>query len=190
MKRITSRIKCAYAKQLSYAGRLQIINHILFSIHSFWGTIFILPQNMLKEVYQKCKDFLWGGSEEKRKVSLVAWDTICRPKKSGGLNIKACNEYNKASVGKLLWQVIEKKDTLCVKWVHGVYMKKDTNIWNHKPQQDNNWYRRKLNFLKEEMKDWHQHNRFTLSVGGEYSISNSYIAIIGVHGILETAILL
>nr|XP_009603288.1 uncharacterized protein LOC104098298 [Nicotiana tomentosiformis] len=127
MERITSRIRCGYAKQFSYAGRLQIINSIIFSIHSFWGLIFILPYSILKEVDQKCRDFLWGGSEEQRKVSLIAWDKICRPKKCGDLNIKACKEWNKAYVGKLRWQVIEKKDTLWVKWVYreGLYEEGD-----------------------------------------------------------------
>ncbi|XP_075093712.1 uncharacterized protein LOC142173026 [Nicotiana tabacum] len=94
---------------------------------SFWGLIFILPYNILKEVDQKCRDFLWGGFEEQRKVSLIAWDKICRPKKCGDLNIKAYKEWNKAYVGKLRWQVIEKKDTLWVKWVYreGLYEEGD-----------------------------------------------------------------
>lgn len=33
--KITSKISSAYSKQLSYTGRLQIINVVLFSIHSF-----------------------------------------------------------------------------------------------------------------------------------------------------------
>lgn len=43
IEKITSRIKNGYAKQLSYAGRLQIITALLFSIHNFWGPVFILP---------------------------------------------------------------------------------------------------------------------------------------------------
>ncbi|KAH0646254.1 hypothetical protein KY290_011724 [Solanum tuberosum] len=35
--KITQRIKVTYSKQLSYAGILQVINAVLFSIHSFWG---------------------------------------------------------------------------------------------------------------------------------------------------------
>ncbi|KAH0777369.1 hypothetical protein KY290_008780 [Solanum tuberosum] len=49
--KITHRIKVTYSKQLSYAGRLQVINAVLFSIHSFWGAVFILPQSILKKRY-------------------------------------------------------------------------------------------------------------------------------------------
>nr|XP_018625785.1 uncharacterized protein LOC108944873 [Nicotiana tomentosiformis] len=45
--KITSRITTVYSKKLSCAGRLQIIVAVLFSIHNFWGSAFILPQSIL-----------------------------------------------------------------------------------------------------------------------------------------------
>lgn len=37
IEKITYRVKFSYSKQLSYAGRLQIVNAVLFTIHCFWG---------------------------------------------------------------------------------------------------------------------------------------------------------
>lgn len=55
------------------AGRLQVINVVLFSIFNFWTTVFVLPQNVLKEADKRCRQYLWGGGyEEKRKINLVA----------------------------------------------------------------------------------------------------------------------
>ncbi|WMV44651.1 hypothetical protein MTR67_038036 [Solanum verrucosum] len=42
--KITHRIKITYSKQLSYAGRLQVINAVLFSIHSFWEQYSSFPR--------------------------------------------------------------------------------------------------------------------------------------------------
>lgn len=107
-----------------------MINVVLFSIHSFWGAVFILPLSVLKKADRKCRDYLWGCSEEKRNVSLVAWEKVCFPKKCGGLNIKGCVNRNMASAGKLLWQLTENKASLWVKEVHhGIYMKTDSNIF-------------------------------------------------------------
>ncbi|KAH0738707.1 hypothetical protein KY290_037412 [Solanum tuberosum] len=97
--KIIARIQAAYAKHLSYAGRLQIVMTVPFSIHNFWGAVFILPQNVLKEIDRKCREFLWNATAEKRKIALVAWDKVCVPKKFGGLNIKECCKWNIASVG-------------------------------------------------------------------------------------------
>lgn len=44
MEKITQRIRVSYSKHLSYTGRLQVINAVSFSIHSFWEVLFILPK--------------------------------------------------------------------------------------------------------------------------------------------------
>ncbi|XP_019229334.1 PREDICTED: uncharacterized protein LOC109210390 [Nicotiana attenuata] len=43
LDKITEKITNAYSRHLSYIGRLQIINDVLFSIYNFWGAVFILP---------------------------------------------------------------------------------------------------------------------------------------------------
>ncbi|XP_009593991.1 uncharacterized protein [Nicotiana tomentosiformis] len=77
IEKITHRINVTYAKKLSYTGRLQVITAVLFSIYSFWGSVFILHQSVLKEVDKRCRDYLWGSSEDKRRVPLVVWEKIC-----------------------------------------------------------------------------------------------------------------
>lgn len=71
---------------------------------------------------RKCREFLWGSTTEKKKILLVAWDKVCRPKKQGGLNIKGCKLWNIAMVGKLIWLIMEKKNILWVKWVNEINM--------------------------------------------------------------------
>ncbi|XP_049371076.1 uncharacterized protein LOC125836022 [Solanum verrucosum] len=43
----------------------------------------------VKEIDGKCREYLWDGTEGKKKTSLVAWDNICRPKQQGGSSIKS-----------------------------------------------------------------------------------------------------
>lgn len=64
---------------------------------------------MLNAVDKRCRDYLWSTSEEHKKIALVAWEKLCKPKKFGGLNIKGCSNWNTASVGKLLRQLNEEK---------------------------------------------------------------------------------
>nr|XP_009778226.1 PREDICTED: uncharacterized protein LOC104227644 [Nicotiana sylvestris] len=72
--KIIHRINITCSKQLSYAGRLQIVNVVLFSIHSFWENVFILPQNVVNGVDMLCREYLWEKKEGHKKVALVAWD--------------------------------------------------------------------------------------------------------------------
>ncbi|WMV06756.1 hypothetical protein MTR67_000141 [Solanum verrucosum] len=108
-QKIIERIISVSNRHLSYAGKLQVITSILFSIHNFWGAVFILPQSVVKEINGKCREYLWDGTEGKKKTSLVAWDNICRPKQQGGSSIKSCKHWNVASVGKHIWLLMEKK---------------------------------------------------------------------------------
>ncbi|XP_075099242.1 uncharacterized protein LOC142176077 [Nicotiana tabacum] len=185
--KITNKIKLTYTKQLSYAGTLQIINSVFFSIYNFCGSVFILPQSVLKEVDRKCREYLWGGSENKRKVSLVVWDKVCCSKKNGGLNIKECRFWNMAAVGKMVWQLVVNKDSLWIKWVHGVYLKNGEDIWNHKVPADSSWYCRKIKGLADKMQNWYIHGRYRLTSTGVYSINRSYMELRNDHPKLANA---
>lgn len=82
---------------------------------------------------------------------------------------------------------VAQEDSLWVKWVHGVYMKNNFNIWSHIPPLDSSWYWRKLNGLKAEMQTWYSQGTYILTPDGHYSISSSYVALLGHQSRLETA---
>ncbi|KAL7616426.1 hypothetical protein Lser_V15G04034 [Lactuca serriola] len=46
-------------KMLSFAGRLQLINLVLTSIHVYWASIFKIPIATIKEIEKICRSFLW-----------------------------------------------------------------------------------------------------------------------------------
>lgn len=142
--------------------------------------MFILPLSVLKEIDRKCRDFLWGAMEGRRKIALVKWTNVCAPKKYGGLNIKGCCNQNIDAVGKLLWELASKKDILWGKWVNGVYMKSSANISEHSPN-DCSWYWKKLNSSKVQTSDecWYQGGRYKLTPTGDYSILPSYQDLLG-----------
>ncbi|KAG5570595.1 hypothetical protein H5410_060361 [Solanum commersonii] len=152
---------------------------VLFSLHNFWGAVFILPQGVVNEVDRKCREFLWGGTEEKRKVSFVAWDIICRPKKQGGLNIKGCKLWNMIALGKLIWQLMEKSDILWVKWVNELYMNNNETFWSHVPSPNSCWYWRQLHKLKIKRAHWYRDKHYCLTKNKNYSISRGYLDLLG-----------
>ncbi|XP_074288983.1 uncharacterized protein LOC141614128 [Silene latifolia] len=45
---------------LSYAGRIQILNSVIFGVASFWCSTALLPKNILKRITKICKDYFWG----------------------------------------------------------------------------------------------------------------------------------
>lgn len=55
--KITARILNWTAKSLSYAGRLQLVQSMLTSIHLYWSSMFLLPKVVVHEVEHICKSF-------------------------------------------------------------------------------------------------------------------------------------
>uniref|UniRef100_A0A2N9FT32 CCHC-type domain-containing protein n=1 Tax=Fagus sylvatica TaxID=28930 RepID=A0A2N9FT32_FAGSY len=66
-------------------------------------------------------NFLWGSTEEKKKMHMVGWDKICRPKKDGGLSFSAAKPRNIALLAKLNWRLVEEKDSLWAKTLLAKY---------------------------------------------------------------------
>ncbi|XP_047257702.1 uncharacterized protein LOC107848832 [Capsicum annuum] len=92
--------------------------------HQGWTKLLV---ESTQETDRKCKEYLWGKAESHIRVYLVTWSRVCLPKKFGVLNIKGCEDWNIASIGKLLWQLATKRDVLWVKWVNEVYVKINGN---------------------------------------------------------------
>jgi len=62
--KITGKMKQWSTKNLSFAGRAQLINTVVFGMYGFWASIFLLPQELINKVNQLYRNFLWGGSTD------------------------------------------------------------------------------------------------------------------------------
>ena len=101
--RILGRIKVWTNHFLSYAGRLQLIQSVLFSIQAYWSAHFILPVKVSKEIESILSAFLWNGVSLSRKGAKVSWADISSPKDEGGLGVKKVRDWNAASLIRLIW---------------------------------------------------------------------------------------
>lgn len=62
-ERILARIQSWANKSSSYGGRALLIQSVLFNIQVYSSAIFILPQNLVKEIDSILSAFLWKGVE-------------------------------------------------------------------------------------------------------------------------------
>lgn len=54
----------------------------------------------------------------------MALDSLCLPRSAGGLNLINFHLWNMAAIFKLLWEVLSRKDSLRVQWIHGFYIQR------------------------------------------------------------------
>ncbi|MBA0841108.1 hypothetical protein Goarm_003622 [Gossypium armourianum] len=75
----------------------------------------MIPRKIIDEIKILVKQFIWGSSDNRKKMSLVGWDSICQPKRCGGLGLRRLRNQNLSFLLKLGFNIMSNKDAL---WVH------------------------------------------------------------------------
>jgi len=72
----------------------------------------ILPSRIHANLDKVCRNFLWGSTNEKKKLHMVGWNKVTMPKNKGGLGLHATKERNTTLAAKLCWRMKEESDEL------------------------------------------------------------------------------
>lgn len=92
-------------QHLSFAGRLQLISSTMNQIPNYYYKVFSLPKKIHDKIDKININFLWGHSQSKKKLHLINWDIITKPKKLGGLDIRKSDDSNSVFMAKLIWDL-------------------------------------------------------------------------------------
>ncbi|KAL9686487.1 hypothetical protein QQ045_023947 [Rhodiola kirilowii] len=97
---------------LLMAGRVVLIKSTLCSLPLYYALIYKMPTSVALEMEKIQRQFLWGGTEIRKKVHYVKWSTVLKPKQFGGLGITGMVEKNVALLTKWWWKLITGKGGL------------------------------------------------------------------------------
>jgi hypothetical protein len=137
VEKLANRINDWRNKSLSFAGRLQLIQSVLSSMHIYWASVFVLPARIVSNLEQLMRGFLWKG------FSKVAWEVVCLPKEEGGLGIRRLEFFNTALIAAHIWRLFTSMDSLWVKWIH-TYRLRGRNFWDVPSRGNMSWSWRKI----------------------------------------------
>lgn len=130
-------------RHLSFAGRLQLIQSIIYGIINFWGSVFPLPKGCHDKLEQICTAFLWNGDTSHARGAKVSWATICTPKPAGGLGLRRLAGVINVFGLKLIWLLFSKHDSLWVVWVKSNLIRNKL-FWTSDFQNCGSWIWRQM----------------------------------------------
>ena len=156
IQRITARIQSWTSNSLSYAGRLQLISSVLYSIQLYWCSLFIIPKYTISKIEQSLSSFLWSGNSGSARRAKINWESVCLPKEEGGLGLRRVKDLNDSNVMKHIWNLFYKKDSLWVAWVRRFYLRQGS-LWNAKVPTSCSWSWRKILQLRERIRPLIKH---------------------------------
>ncbi|KAK9742042.1 hypothetical protein RND81_03G144800 [Saponaria officinalis] len=117
---LLSKVQCSVqhwsSNLLSYAGKIQLINSVIFGLETFWCSSVLLHKAIVKEINKLCKNFFWGTTDGQARMVHKSWKGICASWEEGGFGIKELISWNKALLLKLIWQHEQGTGGIWVQW--------------------------------------------------------------------------
>lgn len=143
LDKIAARFNSWTVKHLSFAGRFQLIQAVIYSTISFWASMFIIPMECVIILERMCGAFLWNGAPNSARGAKIAWDSVCTPRVVGGLGLKRLADWNKVLGLKLIWLLFTAGGSLWVSWVRRNLMGTE-NFWVLDASRSGSWIWRAL----------------------------------------------
>ncbi|XP_015166576.1 uncharacterized protein [Solanum tuberosum] len=171
VNKIIARISSWTAKKFSYAGRMQLVQSVLFGIQAYWSQLFIIPAKVLKLIESYCRSFTWSGSNTINKRALIAWEKVCLPKSVGGMNLINIRLWNQAAIAKICWDLANKSDKLWIRWIHSFYIKTQQFLTATIPKQAS-WMVKKILNARLTLEQTQKQN-------DQVTIGNLYLSLLG-----------
>ena len=105
IERIQARLAGWKAEQIALARRVTLAQSVLTTIPCYTTQTTPILAVVSDEIEKIIRNFIWGGSMEERRPSLVNWDVVTMPKTVGGLGIRRMRQCNLALLSKLAWRM-------------------------------------------------------------------------------------
>jgi hypothetical protein len=112
-------------KYVSFGGRIVLLNAVLNAIPVFYLSYLKLPVQVWKKIRRIQREFLWGGRTGRKKISWIKWDTVCLPKKKGGLGVRDIRAVNISLLTKWRWKLLDKSQAV---WKEVLVSKYGANV--------------------------------------------------------------
>ena len=157
VEKVQHRIQDWKNKFLSFAGRLQLVQSVLSSMHVYWASVFISPSRVMLDIEQLMRGFLWCQGNMCKGKAKVSWEVVCLPKQEGGLGIRRLEAFNAALIAAHIWSILTSKESLWVKWIHANKLR-GRNFWDIPFHGNMSWGWRKILQVRPLIRQfiWHR----------------------------------
>lgn len=89
----------------SFAGRTHLTTTTTNTMPNYYMRVFNLPQKIKNQIDKINKNFLWGHIVTTKKMHIINWEIVTKPKYIGSLGIKSSSILNAALMAKLRWDL-------------------------------------------------------------------------------------
>lgn len=110
--KVEKRVSSWHHLALSHAGRVILINSILYMFSLNILSVFLIPKTIADKINSVFSRFLWGGSRDSKPIFWKSMKTLELPKGAGWLGIRNVHLFNKALLEKQAYRIHTSSHTL------------------------------------------------------------------------------
>ncbi|CAM6117704.1 unnamed protein product [Calypogeia fissa] len=112
LDKISARLTSWSSKLLSFTGRTILIRHVLQAIPIYHMMFVETSKRTCDKLEKIFREFLWGHKTAGgKKLALVAWDKLTRPRAEGGLGFKNMQAHSQALLTKWVTEALDSPNT-------------------------------------------------------------------------------
>ncbi|MCH86827.1 RNA-directed DNA polymerase (Reverse transcriptase) [Trifolium medium] len=121
LDQVSSKLSAWKANTLSFAGRVTLAKSVIEAVPIYPMMSSKIPKSCLDDIQRMQRQFIWGDTDQKKKLHAIAWDKITVPKWMGGLGIRKLEIMNQACLSKLNWKLNSGSEEFWCTVMHGKY---------------------------------------------------------------------
>lgn len=95
---------------LSMAGRVVLSQPVISAIPSYVMQGCMLLSRVLNSMDRINRNFIWASTDSVRKIHMVNWKKVIKPKAKGGLGLQEAKGRNQTLAAKLCWRMQNCRD--------------------------------------------------------------------------------
>ena len=122
LDKVQSKLTGWKTKLLSRAGRLVLVKSAVAPIADYYMQCHSIPIKVYDSIDKMTREFIWGSTEEKRKMHMIKWNTITLPKELGGLGLSSMKYRNQAMLATLCWRLAREEGMPWARMLQAKYL--------------------------------------------------------------------
>ena len=129
-------------------GRATLIKSVAQSTPIYTMVAFAIPKSLCETMDSLIRRFWWCPKKDSSHYfAPLSWESLCKPKKEGGLGFRKFWNFNLAMLSKFAWWILVGKESQCVKLLTAKY-KVRRNQLSSSPRSNASWCWRSLEKVK------------------------------------------